>query len=155
MCSLLIDYCQKLLPKVKSTEETVVAEKKDIVAELSKGDFKKEKITLLSKTEEDLFNVGVAKKLKGKKKGKKEEVKPETQSLNHKFDVLGFFENMKVAPPMVVNKLEGTIKVLQEKKEYFESQTEKQVEAKTEETEKKAPQKQKKLDFQEAEFPSI
>ena len=154
MCALLIDYCQRLLPKTKDTAETIVHEKKDIAAELSKGDFKKEKITLLNKQEEDLFNVAGAKAKKGKKKGKKEEVKPETQSLNHKFDVLGFFENMKVAPPMVVSKLEGTIKVLQEKKEYFESQTEKVVEKK-EETEKRAPPKQKKLDFQEAEFPSI
>lgn len=168
LCQLLIDYCKKLMPqeaKGDQPKEQTAEEKKDIEAILATGDYKKEKVTLFTKTQEDLFNVGGAKGGKGKKgkgKGKKEEAnanKPE--SLNHKFDVLGFFESLKVAPPMFTSKLEGTIKILQEKKEYFEAQTEKaaedKVEPKEEDAQKKAPEKkkQKALNFQEEEFPSI
>lgn len=34
-------------------------------------------------------------------------------------EVLGFFEKLKVAPPLTVSKLEETIKLLNEKKNYF------------------------------------
>ena len=34
-------------------------------------------------------------------------------------EVLGFFDKLKVAPPLTVSKLEETIKLLTEKKNYF------------------------------------
>lgn len=164
MCSLLIDYCSNLLPKGKEEVKEECVEKKDIEAILNTGDYKKEKVTLFTKESSDLFGVSTAKqpKGKGKSKGKKtnkDDAAPKPESLNHKFEVLGFFESLKVAPPMFVAKLESTIEVLKEKKAYFEVQTEKteeKVEEKVEESkEKPKNQKKKHLDLQEEEFPSI
>lgn len=40
-------------------------------------------------------------------------------ALNHKLDVIGYFDRLKVLPPLLASQLENTIKQLQEKKEYF------------------------------------
>jgi hypothetical protein len=39
--------------------------------------------------------------------------------LNHQIEIVGFFENLRVPPPLSTLKLDETIKLLQEKKEYF------------------------------------
>ena len=57
------------------------------------------------------------------KNKKKKEVKKKEEAVNpnlqHQFEVLAYFERLKVAPPLFVAKLEETIKLLKEKKDYY------------------------------------
>ena len=43
------------------------------------------------------------------------------EQLNHKMEVLNFFEHVSVNPPMYIRNLEETVKLLEEKKAYFEA----------------------------------
>jgi len=40
--------------------------------------------------------------------------------LNHQFDALNYFDQLKVSPPLFTDKIPDTLKVLQEKKAYFQ-----------------------------------
>ena len=44
------------------------------------------------------------------------------EQLNHKMEVLNFFEHVSVNPPLYMRNLEETVKLLEEKKAYFETQ---------------------------------
>lgn len=61
------------------------------------------------------------------KKGKKQQKKIETvqevkdEKLNHLIEVIGYFEHVRVAPPLFSKNLEETLKILEEKKDYFKN----------------------------------
>ena len=128
----MIDYCKKLKPKQKE-ENLATEEKKDIAKVLKSDEYKKEKVTVMaSKRSADLDLFSVAGKQKKQKNTEKKVVVVEEGveqkeimiSLNHKIEVLGYFEKLRVGVPMFENKLDATLKLLEEKKVYFASQTE-------------------------------
>lgn len=47
------------------------------------------------------------------------EVKDER--LNHMIEVIGYFEHVRVSAPLYSKNLEETLKILEEKKEYFKN----------------------------------
>jgi hypothetical protein len=42
------------------------------------------------------------------------------ERVNHKVEVINLFDHVKVSPPMFTNVVSDTLKLLAEKKEYFE-----------------------------------
>lgn len=42
------------------------------------------------------------------------------ERVNHKVEVINLFDHVKVSPPMLTNSVSDTLKLLAEKKEYFE-----------------------------------
>jgi DNA repair exonuclease SbcCD ATPase subunit len=147
LCDQLIQYCNRLLPSKDDGSQGVQEKDKHEAAKnaLQTDEWKKEKGTVIKgKREEDNeFFIGTNKKSKNANKPqqqKKEEV-PSVQSLNHQFETINFFDALKVTPPLFTDKLEDTIKVLNDKKAYFvklqdeaakEDQTKKPEEATTE-----------------------
>ena len=117
LCDLLIGYIQNLQPKTASVSQE---EKKQELSQDVQEDWKKQKFTVIpsrKETDNDFFSS--KNKKKTVKKEKKEEPVNEKQSLHHQFEVLGYFEKLKVPPPLFVNKLEETVKLLKEKRDYY------------------------------------
>eukprot|EP00828_Plagiopyla_frontata_P018278 TRINITY_DN2348_c0_g2_i2.p1 TRINITY_DN2348_c0_g2~~TRINITY_DN2348_c0_g2_i2.p1 ORF type:complete len:592 (-),score=164.99 TRINITY_DN2348_c0_g2_i2:102-1877(-) len=124
LVTLLISYCIKLAPQKKEEEAgKPQEEQKDVQQLINKGDWKKENVTIM-KSKKDIENdffIGNKKKKQRKAPANKPQnpEKPEQQALNHKLDVIGYFDKLKVLAPLWANQLENTIKQLEEKKEYF------------------------------------
>ena len=117
LCDLLIGYIQNLQPKTASVSQE---EKKQELSQDVQEDWKKQKFTVIQsrkETDNDFFSS--KNKKKTVKKEKKEEPVNEKQPLHHQFEVLGYFEKLKVPPPLFVNKLEETAKLLKEKRDYY------------------------------------
>ena len=113
---MLINYVQNLLPKTAS--QVNPAETKAEINPVVQDEWKKEKMTVVQSkknSDGDFFSA----KSKKKEFKKKEEPVNEKQVLQHQFEVMAYFERLKVAPPLFVNKLEETIKYLKEKKDYY------------------------------------
>lgn len=123
LCDLLTNYCQNLIPK--SLVLASAAEKKtEVLSQAVQDEWKKEKITVLqSKKDSDGdFFAAKGKKKKDVKRKEKEENVNEKHALQHQLEILGYFERLKVAPPLFANKLEETIKELAEKKLFYQGQ---------------------------------
>lgn len=121
LCDLLVNYCESLLPKSSDHDNSDL--KQEALSQAVQDEWKKEKITVIASkkdTDGDFFSA--KNKKKNVKKKKKEEVGPEKQGLNHQFEVLGYFERLKVSPPLFVAKLADTIKEINEKKAYYQGQ---------------------------------
>lgn len=98
--------------------------KPETLSQTVQDEWKKEKITVLQSkkdTDGDFFSAKNKKKKDAKRK-EKEEPANEKQALQHQLEILGYFERLKVAPPLFVNKLEETIKELTEKKLFYQGQ---------------------------------
>ncbi len=85
---------------------------------LESVEWKKEKIEVV-KGKKDVDNDFFAPKKAPKKNVQGEKASAQATSLNHQIEIIGFFENVKVPPPLSTSKLDETIKQLQEKREYF------------------------------------
>lgn len=116
MCQFLIRYCKSFQKKV--VQEELKAAPKDTSC------LANEQLKVVQKKKEQ--NVDFHKQTKGKKAHKKiapKEEKPEDNKISHKLDVLEFFEQMRMVAPMK-NKVDETIKLLEEKEKYFVEQNE-------------------------------
>jgi uncharacterized coiled-coil DUF342 family protein len=149
LCELLINYCHKVSPVVEEASENVNKKDKSQVIEeaMQSNEWKAAKgqyITSKKETVDDFF-AG-----KGKKKGgqKKQATKTEdnsAQPINHQIETLGYFDEIKVSPPLYTDKLPATLKVLQEKKDYFKKLSEEAVAA-DENRKNLSEEERKKLD---------
>ena len=59
---------------------------------------------------------------------KKKEIDPEKAILNHNPETIRFFESVKVATPFYLADLEKVIKILEEKRNYYENPPEEDIE---------------------------
>lgn len=159
VCDNLISFLDSLKPKTDIVEEediTYISE--DVQAKLASGDWKKEKVHILKKEEEDLgIQPGQGKK-KGKNKKKKHaEKEVEDTKLALTMQTLECFDQIKVSPPNFFKEIEASLKELNEKKAYFikvsddlndgkqvDGDDNKLEEPKEEQSEQAAPKKAKK-----------
>ena len=112
------------MPKTETqAKEEASSEKKvDIASVLKSKDWKKDNCSLIQPKKELNNDLFVPTKNKKQKKHKKQDEKDDVDlSLNHKIDVLGFFDSLKISPPMFTSRLEETVKQLSEKQKYFEN----------------------------------
>lgn len=131
LCDLLIKYCHRVTPSTQTAQAEVSQKDKQQVIQdaLQSNDWKEAKGQyVLSRKEkaDDFFS--------GKKKEKKKTPQTKTeetgaQSLNHQIETLNYFEEIKIAPPLTTDKLPDTLKLLQEKKAYFEKLSTETIEA--------------------------
>lgn len=128
-------------------------EKKQELSQDVQEDWKKQKFTVIQSKKESDGDFFAPKKKNVVKKKEKEEPVNEKQALHHQFEVLGYFEKLKVPPPLFVNKLEETVKLLKEKKDYYsglspeEGQKEKTETEEKEKAEERKPEPKKQVLF--------
>jgi len=94
-------------------------EKVDINAILKSNEWKKDNCSAVV-CKKDVVDDYFSAKPK-QNKGKKAVVPLVEQKLNHNMEVLKCFDEMKIASPTTINNLDATIKLLEEKKTYFET----------------------------------
>jgi len=118
-CQNLVTFLGTLKPKVRSEEK----EQQNLTEEqlngvLNSGDWKKEKLHVLSKkTEEDVgLQPGAGKKKR--QKNKKQSI-AEDPKLTLTIETLNMFDSIKVSPPTHLKDIDDSIAKLNEKKEYF------------------------------------
>lgn len=125
LCDQLIQYCSRLLPSKDDGSQGVQPQKDKHEAAkeaLLQDEWKKEKVQAIKgkREVENEFFVGTTKKNKKSAHHQhKEKEEHHVQPLNHAFDTLNFFEELKITPPLFTDKLEETLKQLQDKKSYF------------------------------------
>merc|ERR1712187_436039 len=91
----------------------------DVDKQIASGDWKKEKVYVLKKEEEDTgVQPGQGKK-KGKGKKKQNQSNTEEAKLTLSLETISYFDSLKVSPPVFHKDLDAAIKVLEEKKAYF------------------------------------
>lgn len=137
----LIQYLNRLLPqKVENSIEENKNKEELIQNALNSAEWKKQKVeTVVSKKDqEDLFFFGAKKKDKKKADAKAKEDSNAPQPLNHQFDALNYFDTLKVTPPLFTDKIPDTLKVLQEKKAYFQKMQEDTIKEDEEKKKRKA-----------------
>ena len=118
-CKNLVQFLGTLKPKVRTEEK----EQQNLTEEqlngvLNSGDWKKEKLHVLSKkTDEDVgLQPGAGKKKR--QKNKKQSV-AEDPKLTLTIETLNMFDSIKVSPPIYLKDIDDSIAKLNEKKEYF------------------------------------
>ena len=119
-----IDVCENLISfvnglKPRTHEEESLAEKyneANVEAKLQAGDWKKEKVHMLKKPQEE---EGVKPGQKKHKKQSKNAKAPEETKLTLTIETLSYFDQIKVSPPSYVKEIDGTLKQLNEKRDYF------------------------------------
>jgi len=121
VCEQLITALNTLKPKSHEEEADQSGNKyneADVEAKLTSGDWKKEKVHVLKKpVEEQGVQPGGSKKKRSKQNKPKD--KPEDTKLTLTIDTLGYFDQIKVVPPSYGKEIDGTIKQLTEKRDYF------------------------------------
>merc|ERR1711976_49032 len=119
VCDNLLSFLESLRPK---SDGNVQNEDGNIEVDqdtFKQGDWKKEKVHVLKKEEEDLgIQPGQGKK-KGKGKKKQNQAAPEETKLSLSMSTLSYFAQLKVSPPATSKDLDSVLKVLEEKKAYF------------------------------------
>lgn len=160
-CNLLIAYCNKLSGRKEGESVKADERPQNVEKSLESVEWKKEKIEVV-KGKKDVDNDFFAPKKAPKKNVQGEKASAQATSLNHQIEIIGFFENVKVPPPLSTSKLDETIKQLQEKREYFnnlkadESKPEDQKAKEQPAQDKKEPRKQQKFSgYNENEFPTM
>merc|ERR1712110_781511 len=124
VCDNIMKFLAALHPKVKeeenNTTETGGYDADEVNNKLASGEWKKEKVHILSKKRDDDEGVqpgqGKKKRNKGNKKGKEN---TEEAKLTLTIDTLNFFDSIKVTPPMYAKDIDETIAKVDEKKAYF------------------------------------
>jgi len=133
LCELLIGYTQKLNPSTEVVGKQEEQKDKTVVIQeaLQKDEWKQAKGQYLTgrREKEDDFFAGSKKKKAGKKNAKNIDLDEYVIPLNHQIETLNYFEEIKVSPPLFSDKLEETLKILGEKKAYFEKLSKEAIEA--------------------------
>ena len=120
----MITYSHKLLPQEKVVNEQTKSKSELLEEALKVDDWKKDKLTLVINRrdkEEDYFP-GKSKKNKEKKASQQQQQEKgnSNPALNHQMEILTYFDHVKVSPPLFTNKLIDAIRLLKEKKEYYQ-----------------------------------
>jgi len=170
ICDNLLSYLSSRIAKddAEGDNQEVTYDSKDVEGQLKGGDWKKEKVHILKKEDE---NMGLQPG-QGKKKGKKR--KNEAKAEEKKFEVStqtqDDFDQVKVAPPKHFKDIANVLKELETKKAYFikisddindgkqvETEDAKPEESKEEQAEKPAPKpKREKVNLDDDEmFPAM
>ena len=143
----MIKYCHRANPsRDESSAEVNQKDKNTVIQEALQSDewksAKGQYIMNRREKEEDLF-AGKGKKQKKKPQASKTQQEESTsQPLNHQIETLNYFEEIKVSPPLFTDKLPETLKILQEKKAYFEKLSDEAIKA--EESRKNLPEEERK-----------
>jgi len=143
LCSQLVAYCTRLIP---NQDDAVVVDNvdKSLVANeaLKSDEWKNSKAQFMVSKKDDNndFFVGKKKDKKKKSQNKQEEAKSDNkaQPLQHQIETLRYFEEIKVSPPLTTDKIEDTLKVLNEKKAAFQKMQEEAIKAEEEKAKAKA-----------------
>lgn len=137
---------ESLRPKVDGDDKDADAKYDfaDVDSKLTTGEWKKEKMHVLKKEEEDCgVQPGQGKKNKRGKKGK-----PAAAQEDAKFalsmQTLSYFDSLKVSPPAFTKDLGDVLKVLEEKKAYFIKTSDDINDGKPVEAEEKKPEEETK-----------
>ena len=119
----MITYANKLFPQEKIVEEQTRPKTELLQEALKSDDWKKEKVTLIvnKRDKEEDFYPGKSKKNKDKKNSQVQEKGNANASFNHQMEILTYFDHVKVSPPLFTNKLGESIRLLKEKKEYYQN----------------------------------
>lgn len=119
LCGNLITYLNSFSTKATEVTQEVIGFNLDCVeSKLASGDWKKEKVHVLKKTED--WNEGVQPGQKKHKNKKSKSKKPtEEPRLTLTIETLGYFEDIKCSPPTYEKDIQGVIANLEEKKAYF------------------------------------
>lgn len=178
ICQNLVTFLGTLKPKVRNEEEEMKhLTEEELNGVLNSGDWKKEKLHVLKKKEEEDEGLQPGAGKKKRQKNKKQHVQ-EDPKLTLTIETLNFFDSIKVAPPSHTKDIDASIVKINEKKEYFiklsedfnenpdqEKKTEekpegeaekKEEEEKVENQEKKGKVKKEKIDLDNEDmFPSM
>jgi len=155
VCDNLISFLESLRPKVDGDDKDADAKYDfaDVDSKLTTGEWKKEKMHVLKKEEEDCgVQPGQGKKNKRGKKGK-----PAAAQEDAKFalsmQTLSYFDSLKVSPPAFTKDLGDVLKVLEEKKAYFIKTSDDINDGKPVEAEEKKPEEETKEETTEKPEP--
>jgi len=144
LCELLIKYSTKLNPNSDEANIAISKKDKNVVIEeaMQIDEWKSAKGQYIHARKEkaDDFFAGKEKKKTQKKATTEKDTGP--QPLNHQIETLNYFDEIKVSPPLFTDKLPETIKILQEKKAYFEKLSAEAIE--TEESRKNLSEEERK-----------
>jgi len=155
VCDNLISFVDSLRPKGDGMEQDEDGNMNlvDVDKQIASGDWKKEKVHVLKKEEEDLgIQPGQGKK-KGKGKKNKSQAAPEESKLALSMQTLSYFDSLKVSPPAFSKDLDSVLKVLEEKKAYFIKISDDLNDGKTVETEEAKPEEETKQETSEKPEP--
>lgn len=118
----MIRYCHSVTPSTETVNnaENEKEQQARVQEALQSDEWKNSKAQeLVSKRDRnDDFTAGKKKKTQQKKAAPKEQAT--SQPLHHQIETLNYFDEIKVSPPLFTDKLAETIKVVEEKKAYFE-----------------------------------
>merc|ERR1711903_171207 len=157
-CQTLLTFLESLKPKAQEEDlelnQTPSWNDESVQESLKSGDWKKEKIHILKKKEEDWTTAGSLSK-KHKKKGKKQQkgAQEDTQKISLNIDILDDFDKIKVSPPLYMKEIDTTVKSLNEKKDYFNKISDDLNDGKEVENDKKQEDDKKSDDKEETEQP--
>lgn len=155
VCDNLISFVDSLRPKGDGMGQDEDGDMNlvDVDKQIASGDWKKEKVHVLKKEEEDLgIQPGQGKK-KGKGKKKQNQAAPEESKLALSMQTLSYFDSLKVTPPAFSKDLDSVLKVLEEKKAYFIKISDDLNDGKTVETEETKPEEENKQENAEKPEP--
>lgn len=125
VCDNLISFLGTLKPKnyeLNTEDNQTGYNQKDVEDKLAQGDWKKEKVHILKKVEEDqgVQPGGKKHKKKGKKNTKVDlDDTKVAGKISLTIETMGYFDQIKVIPPNNNNEIDEVIEKLQEKKNYF------------------------------------
>merc|ERR1712072_756864 len=144
ICDNLISFLESLRPKSDGNAQAEDGNVEVSQDTFKQGEWKKEKVHVLKKEEEDLgIQPGQGKK-KGKGKKNKNQAVPEDTKLALSMQTLSYFDSLKVSPPAFSKDLDSVLKVLEEKKAYFTKMSDDLNDGKTVETEETKPEEESK-----------
>lgn len=143
----MIKYCQRVNPaRDEGNAEVNQKDKNTVIQEALQSDewkSAKGQYILSRKEKEDSLFAGKEKKQKKKQQGAKpQQDENASQPLNHQIETLNYFEEIKVTPPLFTDKLPETLKILGEKKAYFQKLSDEAIKA--EENRKDLPEEERK-----------
>lgn len=122
-CVTLIAFLESLKPKQHDSDlalnQQASYNEANVNDELKSGDWKKEKVHILKKEEDDWAVPGGLSKKKNKKNKSKGKATQEEQKISLNIDILNDFDKVKVQPPLYMKEIDATLTKLNEKKTYF------------------------------------
>jgi len=145
VCDNLISFLESLRPRTDGdNQDDEKTDYTDVDNKLKSGEWKKEKMHVLKKEEEDCgVQPGQGKK-KGKGKKRNVQANQEEAKLALSMETLSYFDSLKVTPPNFKKELDDVLKVLEEKKAYFIKTSDDINDGKAVETEEKKPEEETK-----------
>merc|ERR1711894_720067 len=119
VCQNLVTFLGNLKPKVRNEEgeDQKHLSEEQLQGMLNSGDWKKEKLHVLKKNDDE--DLGLQPGAGKKKRQKNKKQVTEDPKLTLTIETLNFFDSIKVAPPTFLKDIDASIAKINEKKEYF------------------------------------